>query len=234
MNRGVQTGLLLALFAAVGVVSWAFQLRPTLGVDPTPLAALPETLDTWRGQDVPLEQNVESMLRADYNVQRVYLHPTGEAVSMYVGYYGTERGGRPEHTPEVCYRSQGWSVAERQVLTVAERDGRSFRVNEYLVEQDGTRHLVLFWFRSHRRTGLLGGFDQAVDRLLGRLLDGRADGSLVRVSMPVRPGGEDLARAILRSFAAELDAQLSRYWPLEAPDRPASPLGAKVKFAKGT
>ena len=165
---------------------------------------------------MPLEQNVESMLRADYNVQRVYLHPTGPAVSMYVGYYGTERGGRPEHTPEVCYRSQGWTVAERRVLDVAERDGRTFRVNEYLVEQDGARHLVLFWFRSHRRTGLLGGFDQAVDRLVGRLVDGRADGSLVRVSMPVRPGSEDLARTILRSFAADLDAQLGRHWPLEA------------------
>lgn len=233
MNRGLQTGLLLALFAAVGVVSWAFQLRPPLGVDPAPLAALPETLDLWRGEDVPLEQNVESMLRADYNVQRVYLHPTGEAVSMYVGYYGTERGGRPEHTPEVCYRSQGWTVAARQVLDVPERDGRTFRVNEYLVEQDGVRHLVLFWFRSHRRTGLLGGFDQAVDRLLGRLVDGRADGSLIRVSMPVRPGGEELARTVLRSFAADLDAQLGRYWPLEAPRGALDPRGTSVEFAKG-
>lgn len=234
MNRGVQTGLLLALFAAVGAVSWAFQLRPALGVDAAPLAALPETLDAWRGEDVPLEQNVESMLRADYNVQRVYLHPTGEAVSMYVGYYGTERGGRPEHTPEVCYRSQGWNVTARQVLDVSERDGRTFRVNEYLVEQDGARHLVLFWFRSHRRTGLLGGFDQAVDRLLGRLVDGRADGSLVRVSMPVQPGGEDLARTILRSFAADLDAQLARHWPLEAPDPARDPRGTAVEFANET
>jgi len=234
MNRGIQTGLLLALFAAVGAVSWAFQLRPPLGVDPAPLAALPATLDMWRGEEVPLEQNVESMLRADYNVQRVYLHPTGPAVSMYVGYYGTERGGRPEHTPEVCYRSQGWTVAERQVLDVAGRDGRTFRVNEYLVEQDGARHLVLFWFRSHRRTGLLGGFDQAVDRLVGRLVDGRADGSLVRVSMPVRFGSEDLARTILRSFAADLDAQLGHHWPLEAASGASDPRGTSAEFTNGT
>ncbi|MCU0668066.1 MAG: EpsI family protein [Myxococcota bacterium] len=234
MNRGLQTGLLLTLFAAVGAISWAFQLRPALGVDPAPLAALPATLDTWRGEDVPLEQNVESMLRADYNLQRVYLHPTGEAVSMYVGYYGTERGGRPEHTPEVCYRSQGWTVAERRVLDVAERNGRSFRVNEYLVEQDGARHLVLFWFRSHRRTGLLGGFDQTLDRLLGRLVGGRADGSLVRVSMPVRPGSEDLARTILRGFAADLDAQLGRHWPIEAPAGASDPRGTEADFAKET
>jgi EpsI family protein len=234
MNRGIQTAFLLALFAAVGAISWAFQLRPVLGVDPTPLAALPPTLDTWRGEDVPLEQNVESMLRADYNVQRVYVHPTGEAVSMYVGYYGTERGGRPEHTPEVCYRSQGWTVAERQVVDVAARDGHTFRVNEYRVEQNGARHLVLFWFRSHRRTGLLGGFDQAVDRLLGRLVDGRADGSLVRISMPIRPGNEDLARTILRSFAADLDAQLGSHWPLETQAIRSSPRGTPVEFAKGT
>jgi EpsI family protein len=213
--RSLPALLLVLLFVAVGAVSWAFQLRPRLEVDAAPLAALPANLDSWRGVDVPLEHNVESMLRADYNVQRIYVHATGAAVSMYVGYYGTERGGRPEHTPEVCYESQGWEVTARRVLEVA--GGTPFQVNEYLVEQQGVRHLVHFWFRSHRRTGLLGGIDQVLDRLLGRLFDGRADGSLVRISMPVGPGDELVARTILLQFASELDAQLAAHWPLETP-----------------
>lgn len=212
--RAAGTAVLVLLFAAVGALSWALQLRAPLTVDAAPLATLPRSVAGWSSIDVPLESSVESMLRADANIQRIYAHPTGERVSLYVGYYGTERGGRPEHTPEVCYRSQGWDVVERRVLDVSAAP--AFRVNEYLVESQGVRHLVVFWFRSHRRSGLLGGLDQTVDRLLGRLLDGRSDGSLVRISTPVRPGDEPTARVVLLQFASAIDAQLAAHWPTEA------------------
>jgi EpsI family protein len=212
--KSAGTIALVLLFVAVGALSWSLQLRAPLAVDAEPLVALPRSVDGWRAMDVPLEAGVESMLRADANVQRVYEHPSGEKVSLYVGYYGTDRGGRPEHTPEVCYRSQGWDVVRRDVVDVP--DARALRVNEYLVEsQRGFRHLVLFWFRSHRRSGLLGGLDQSVDRLLGRLLDGRADGALVRVSTPLRPGDEAIARGPLLAFARAIDAQLDAHWPAE-------------------
>lgn len=219
--RGVATVALALLFVAVGALAWSFQLRAPLRVDPAPLESLPHELGSWRAVDVPLEDSVESMLRADANVQRVYRHPTGELVSLYVGYYGTERGGRPEHTPEVCYRSQGYDVVESRTLDV--RQSPPLHVNEYVVEQGGRRDLVQFWFRSHRRTGMLGGLDQTLDRLLGRLVDGRADGSLVRLSTPVRAGDEAQARAVLAQFAAEIDRQLDGHWPTEAPIRNPGP-----------
>jgi len=75
------------------------QLRPSLAVDPSPLASLPTTIGAWHARDVPLEDSVEQELRADFNVQRVYAHPSGDTIVLYVGYYGTERGGRPEHVP---------------------------------------------------------------------------------------------------------------------------------------
>jgi EpsI family protein len=199
-------------------VSWWFQLRPPLRVDPAPLFALPRTIDAWEAVDVPLDGAVESMLRADANVQRAYVHPVGAVVFLYVGYYGTERGGRPEHTPEVCFDSQGWAITEQRTLEVA--SAQPFRVHELVVEQDDRRHLVAYWFRSHRRTGMQGGLDQAVDRLLGRLLDGRADGSLVRVSTPLVGNDPVEARSFLLQFAAAVDENLARHWPVEIASNP--------------
>lgn len=218
--RSLGTVLLALLFVAVGALSWKLEMRAPLAVDAAPLLALPRDLDGWNGVDVPLEESVESMLRADANVQRVYRHPLGEIVSLYVGYYGTDRGGRPEHTPEVCYRSQGWNVVAKRVLEISQAP--RLAVNEYVVEHAGVHHLVLFWFRSHRRSGLVGGLDQTVDRLLGRLLDGRADGSLVRVSTPIEPGDEVTGRSVLMPFASAIDAQLATHWPAEAPFAPAN------------
>ena len=196
----------------VGAVAWGLALRPHLIVDATALSALPTRLGSWTSEDVPLEATVESMLRADYNVQRLYRHEIGDVVWVYLGYYGTARGGTPEHTPQVCYKAQGWQIEDHQVIEVA----GGLRVNELLVSLAGERQLVHYWFRSFRRTGLRGGFDQLVDHLVGRLLHGRADGSLVRVSTRIEDGERDSARTRLLAFDTSFDDLLAAHWPREA------------------
>jgi EpsI family protein len=193
------------------------QLAPSLAVDASALATLPLEIAGHRAHEIPLEQAVEAELRADYNVQRAYLHPSGEVVWLYVGYYGTTRGGRPEHTPRGCYTGAGYGIVASRALLADAAAG--LRVNEYLVERDGERQLVQFWFRSHRRTGMLGGLDQNLDRLLGRLLEGRADGALLRVSTPLREGDDVAARGRLLAFAAALDPLVAARWPTESPAR---------------
>jgi EpsI family protein len=213
------TGLLQTLgfvaLAAAGVLAWRFELRPELRVDAAPLAALPHRFGVWEGRDVPLENEVESMLRADANIQRAYQHPVGDVVWVYVGYYGTARGGRPEHTPEVCYPSGGWQIAEERTLLTDTR--RGLKVNEYVVELRGERRLVHFWYRSSRRTGMLGWIDVSLDHFMGHVREDRADGALVRISTPL--GADDVipARSRLAGFAVTLEEQLADHWPREVP-----------------
>lgn len=209
--------LIIAL-VAVGAAAWWLQTRPPLEVDASRLAALPRDLGAWRSVDLPMEAAVESVLDADFNLQRAYYHLRGEPVWLYVGYYGTARGGRPEHSPRGCYTGAGWNIEESRKLEAA--PGSDLRVNEYRVERGGERRLVHFWFRSHRRTGLLGGLDQNLDRLVGRLFHGRADGALVRVSTPLPGGDLASARSRLLSFATELDPLLADYWPSERRQSP--------------
>jgi EpsI family protein len=209
---------LAALVLAVGALAWWLQTRPSLAVDPTPLANLPHHVGAWRSVDVPLDTAVESILRADYNLQRAYFPdpgPTTRPVWLYVGYYGTERGGRPEHTPRGCFTGAGWDIAAASV--VAAEDGTHRRMNEYRVQRSTDRQLVHFWYRSARRTGMVGGLDQNLDRILGRLNSGRADGALVRLSTPIDGGGEAEARERLLALGQELDLQLAQYWPAEQP-----------------
>jgi EpsI family protein len=208
--------LAAALFA-VGALAWWLQTRPALAVDASPLASLPRDVGPWRSVEVPLESTVESILRADFNLQRAYFpHIGAEPVFVYIGYYGTDRGGRPEHTPRGCYTGAGWDIASARALEVA--DGSELRVNEWLVERGaGERQLVHFWYRSRRRTGMLGGLDQRLDQILGRFQQGRADGALVRLSTRLGPDGEVAARGRLVALGGELDRQLAQHWPVERP-----------------
>ncbi len=213
--RAQSIGLLLVMVAA-GALAWQLQLGPRLQVDASDLASLPSRVGAWEALDVPLEAAVESELRADFNLQRVYRMRTGEPLWLYIGYYGTQRGGRPEHTPRGCYTGAGWGIVSTRTLEVDR--ARGLRANEYLVEREGHRRLIHFWYRSHRRTGILGGLDQNIDRLLGRLFDARADGALIRVSTPILQGEDPIiARARLLSFASRIDPLVGERWPTELP-----------------
>jgi EpsI family protein len=206
--------LLGAGMLGVGALAWGLQLRPALEVDARALAELPLELAGWYGSEIPLESAVERELDAQVNVQRRYRRRTGEIVWLYIGYYGTERGGRPEHTPRGCYTGAGWTIDAARTLDVG---GSALAVNEFRVSRDGEELLVHFWYRSHRRSGMLGGLDQNLDRMLGRILDGRADGALVRVSAPVSRDDESAVRSQLVSFALAVEAELDARWPSESP-----------------
>ena len=213
--EGAGIAIACAVLLAVGGLGWWLQLRPALAVDASALGALPSTIGSWEARDVPLADSVEEELRADFNVQRVYAHPSGDTIVLYVGYYGTDRGGRPEHVPHACYTGAGWAIeAAHSVLADA---ATGMRVNEFVVERAGVRRLVHYWYRSHRRTGMLGGLDQNVDRLTGRLFQGRADGALVRLSASLDELDEAEARSRLLSFGAALEPLLAAHWPDERP-----------------
>ncbi|MBW2275728.1 MAG: EpsI family protein [Deltaproteobacteria bacterium] len=204
-----------AMLLVVGVASWTIHLGAPLVVDATSLASIPFEIQQWRGQEIPMQSDVETMLDADYNVQRSYIHKTGFVVWLYVGYYGTERGGHPEHTPWECYPSSGWDIQFRNVIEAYE--GRS--ANEIIVEKDGSRRLVHFWYQSFRANQAVGGLDRIYERLSSRLFEGRADGSLVRLSTAIsRDDDVEFARARLISFAREVVPLLHEHWPEEFVD----------------
>ncbi|MEM7410554.1 MAG: exosortase C-terminal domain/associated protein EpsI [Myxococcota bacterium] len=207
---------LLVTMVAVGAGAWWLQLRPALDFDARALEGLPLRVGAWQGHSVPLEYGVERMLRADLNLQREYESDTSpEVVWMYVGYYGTERGGRPEHTPEVCYPSAGWDIVRHE----EQQFGDGHRVNEFIVERAGNQRLVHFWYHSSRGAGLLDNLDVSVDHLKGRLSDGRADGALVRLSTPITDAGIEASRERLTAFYTDLVPEIGSRWPSEAPKR---------------
>ena len=207
------TALLIIILLVVGGFAWSLQLQPALEIDASALATLPTRIDGYDSRDIPLESTVESVLRADFNLQRAY-YGGGSIVWLYVGYYGTTRGGRPEHTPRGCYTGAGWGIESARTLHVVPNG--ELRVTEYLVERNGERRLVHFWYHSAQRTGMLGGWDQNIDRFVGRLTVGRADGALVRISTPLDSEDEISARGRLLGFASALDPLLAERWPTES------------------
>jgi EpsI family protein len=216
MSERLSYAGLLLLVALGGGLAWTFALGNRLEADPSALASVPFEVDGWIGTDVPVESDVEAMLRADYNLQRAYESPDGGLVWIYVGYYGTRRGGRPEHTPPTCYEANGYTILEEQTIPVDAASG--LRVRELFVEMDGERRLAHFWYRARGTTGILDGLGISLERMKRRFADGRGDAALLRVSTVVA-GPDDLepARARLLTFERFLDRAVAERWPEEHP-----------------
>jgi len=210
----IQAAGLLALLVVTGAFAWWLTDRGDRRLDVDTLRSLPAELSGWRAIDLALEQDVAEMLRADANVQRAYLHPLGYVVHVYIGYYGTERGGTPEHTPDVCYPAQGWAIRASEVVPVGGRAG--FAVREFLVEKDGERQLVHFWYQTRGRPGILSIASLRWHHFWDRLRADRADGALVRLSTPIEADALDAARQKLQLMDLAVESELARVWPRES------------------
>ena len=206
-----ELSLLLAVLLIAGAAAWWLSLRTVSQSNPESLDDLASALGPWQAVDIEMDQSVADMLNADHNVQRAYTHPLGYTVFVYVGYYGAERGGVPEHTPDVCYPSQGWRIVDSNERRVGGRDGLELR--EYIVEKEGARRLVHFWYRTSRSSGMTSILGLRVDQFWGRITNEGADGALIRLSTPLRGSEDELARGRLFALDQKIEAELERVWP---------------------
>ncbi len=202
--------LLVAVLLLSGALSWWLTLRPIVETDPTRFDALPSSLNGFQAVELEIDESVSKMLAADHNVQRAYLHPQRFVVFVYVGYYGTRRGGTPEHTPDVCYPAQGWEIVASRTHSVGGAEG--FDVREFVVEKDGEQRLVHYWYRTTFATGITSVPGLRLQHFWGRLTGNRGDGALIRLSTQIHEGGLDGARSRLYGLDLALEEALETVW----------------------
>ncbi len=213
MSQRIEAALLLIVLLATGIAAWWLTQRSGPESDAASLRALPLVVADWRAIDIPIEQDVADMLRADLNVQRAYVHPQGYVVYVYVGYYGTTRGGTPEHTPEMCYPAQGWAILARDSVEIAGTSGLAAR--EFVVEKEGDLRLVHFWYRTAQATGIQSTAALRWTHFWARLSAGRGDGALVRLDTPIEGDDVDGARLKLLPMDRAIESALTDVWPME-------------------
>ena len=205
----------LALLFVTGTIDRTIRSQGTFKIFENRLADLPRTIRGYRGMDERFEDSVYAILANDYNLLRRYTSPEGRSIWLYVGYYGTAKGGRPTHVPQSCYTGQGFSIEDWRLIP-APGSQSGDRVNQMIVKRGPERQLVFFWFHSDGDKVQGTGIDQTLLRLRSRLLGQRDDGSLVRVSISIPAGRDRQVSDELSAFAAEVLNLLPAYWPVEA------------------
>ena len=176
-----------------------------------PLPALPFTVGEWKGVEAPpFADDVLSQLGVDDYIHRQYAVAGGVPVSVYVGYYASQRQGDTIHSPQNCLPGAGWRpiFSDRSPILVG---SDAVPVNRFVIQKGMDRQAVLYWYQGRGRI-VANEFANKGWLMLDAARLRRTDGGLVRLMTPVS-GTADAAFASLSAFATVLVPGLRSHLP---------------------
>ncbi len=108
-------------------------------------------------------------------------------VWLYVGFYQSQRTGATYHSPKNCLPGAGWQFMKSDIIPLAMPDQTSISVNKVLIQKGLEKQVILYWY--HDRGRVIASEYWAKGYLVwDAMTKNRSDGSLVRISVPVKDG----------------------------------------------
>ncbi len=132
-------------------------------------------------------------------------------IGLFIAYYAEQRAGESMHSPNHCLPGAGWDIMERGSATLSVM-GRHVQINNYKIQNLGTRMLMLYWYQSRNRI-LASEYTGKVLLARDTLLSGLTGGSIVRIMLT----DDQAASAQGVAFAADVIPQVQRCLGNESP-----------------
>src|SRR5436305_2631908 len=140
----------IVLFSTVALRGWV----STSSKAPARLSLekFPTRIGDWQMvSDIPLRDDVAGVLKADDYLDRGY-RADDRTINLFIAYYATQRAGESMHSPKNCLPGSGWvPVVNDTVVLKNDSHGGPQKVNRYLIEKNGERALVIYWYQAGGR-----------------------------------------------------------------------------------
>jgi EpsI family protein len=181
-----------------------------------PLKLMPETIGQWSARDFPLDDETLSILGKGDFLNRVYTSQdiaVPAPVSLFIGYFATQRTGQTMHSPQHCLPGAGWTFDSQKYVTIHDVNGKNYNVGEYLISNGEIKQFVIYWYQAHGRS-IPNEYVAKLYMVTDAIRTNRTDGALVRVITQVLPN-ETLETAEDRAlhFTQQMAPNLPRFIP---------------------
>ena len=185
-----------------------------------PLALMPENVGAWHGRDIPIADDVLEILGKGDFLNRVYTQDASSGagrsavpISLFIGYFATQRTGQAIHSPQNCLPGAGWTFQSSQYSTLRADGGKTFNVGEYVIANGDARQFVLYWYQAHGRS-IPNEYVSKAYMVADAMRLRRTDGAIVRVITTIAPYETQAdARARVFGFTAKIAPMLPRFIP---------------------
>jgi EpsI family protein len=150
-----------------------------------PLSHLPQTIGFWTGRDLAIDPETIAVLGKGDFLSRAYIGQPGTMpVTLFIGYFPTQRTGQTIHSPKHCLPGAGWTFESSQYQTIRAVDGKAYQVGEYVISNGDVRQFVIYWYEAHGRS-IANEYAAKVHLAVDAIRMNRTDGALVRVMTPI-------------------------------------------------
>lgn len=211
------------MLAITAVLVFIIDSRGLPVVAATNLENLPMTIAGFQATESSFPQAVYDELNADLHVYRQYTLNDGvRSLDLYIGYYGTAKGGRTPHNPYACFPSAGWAILDEQnVVLQPDQYPQEVEVKSLHVRNGEMDNIVFHWYQSAGDKVLKDGLRRNMQRFVGKIFHNRNDGAFVRISCVADKNNIEETKKLVSSFAREILTLLPQYWPQEK-DQPTA------------
>jgi len=179
-----------------------------------PMAEFPYQLGPWTGTGIDIPADMLDVLGPGDFLFRVYQRAANEPdVDIFLAYFPTQRAGDTVHSPKNCLPGAGWLPVDSARISISLPGHEPFPANRYVIAKGENRELVLYWYWAHDR-GVASEYWAKIYLVTDSIRLHRSDGSLVRVTTPLRSGESiDAAQARLLALVENVVPMLNQYVP---------------------
>jgi EpsI family protein len=184
-----------------------------------PLRMMPKDFGSWASRDIPLSDDTLEVLGKGDFLNRIYtLPPTPGSpvvppVSLFIGYFASQRTGQTMHSPQNCLPGAGWTFDSRKYMEIQDVNGKTYKVGEYVISNGDVKQFVIYWYQAHGRS-IPNEYVAKGYMVADAIRWNRTDGALVRVITQVMPS-ESLEAAEARAlhFTQQMAPNLPQFIP---------------------
>jgi EpsI family protein len=184
-----------------------------------PLSLMPRSFGPWIAQDVPLTDDTLEVLGKGDFLNRIYSfqHPAGGAasppISLFIGYFASQRTGQTMHSPQNCLPGAGWTFESQKYTDIQDVNGKDYKVGEYVITNGESKQFVIYWYQAHGRS-VPNEYIAKGYMVTDAIRMNRTDGALVRVITQVLPSESlETAKARAIQFTQQMAPNLPRFIP---------------------
>lgn len=215
MSKKSFTVSLTILLITIGLVALIARRGEPVVVK-TNLENIPISIAGYDATEDAFPDYVYEALNADKHIYRHYRGVDGREIDLYIGYYGTAKGGRTGHNPHGCLPGAGWVILKAQKIRVIPTYyPEGVDLNYILARKGDTFVCLIHWYQSAGKKVFSTGFEQNIERFKGRLLNNRNDGAFVEVYTLTTEKGIEESKSLVKNFSEKLLDLIPDYWPVE-------------------
>lgn len=167
-------------------------------------------LKSWEvHENLPLSDTIIEALELDDYVNRSFSHGQ-DVLSLYIGFYATQKKVGAAHSPLVCFPGQGWNLSDVGDLKI-QAGGDTINLASMVIGKGEEQQLVLYWFQAYDQTSP-GTFMQKVYLLRAKFLHTREDNAFLRIMVPFgRERTQEQAKKIGVQFIRDFYPVFKKY-----------------------